>query len=158
MHRRTLLAAFAALALAHPLAAHEYTLGSLKIGHPYAIETPATARTGAGYLTVTNTGSAPDRLLEIRTAFPRTQIHATTTDSNGVARMEEVGPLDIPPGATVELAPGGMHVMFMGLDAPLASGAAVPATLVFEKAGEIAVEFKVQPRTAGGDDMPGMAH
>ena len=54
-----------------------------------------------------------------------------------------------PAGATVTLAPQGLHVMFMGLDAPLVAGASIPATLVFERAGEIAVEFKVEPRAAG---------
>jgi copper(I)-binding protein len=82
-------------------------------------------------------------------------------DADGVARMHEVDALDIPAGATVTLAPSGLHVMFMGLDAPLVAGASIPATLVFENAGELAVEFKVEPRSAGGDThdaMPGMAH
>ena len=54
----------------------------------------------------------------------------------------------MPPGATVTLAPQGTHVMFMGLDAPLVEGERVPAVLVFEKAGEVAVEFAVEPRAA----------
>jgi copper(I)-binding protein len=154
-----LLAALAAAAaLAGPAAAADYTAGDLTIGAPYALETPATAKAGAGYLTITNTGSAPDRLLAIRTAFPRTQIHATEVDAQGVARMREVEGLEIPPGGTVALEPGGLHVMFMGLDHPLAPGMSLPATLVFEGAGEVQVDFQVRPRDGPGHDMGEMSH
>jgi copper(I)-binding protein len=162
MNRRPMLAALAvAAALASPASAHDYALGSLEIAHPYAIETAPTAMAGAGYLAITNTGDVPDRLIAVRTDFPRTWIHAVEIDADGVARMHEVDALDIPAGATVTLAPSGLHVMFMGLDAPLVAGASIPATLVFENAGELAFEFKVEPRSAGGDThdaMPGMAH
>jgi copper(I)-binding protein len=154
------LAACAVAALVGGAAtAHDYTLGPLAIGHPYAIETPATAKTGAGYFSVTNSGTTPDRLLAIRTGFPRAEIHAVEVDAAGVARMRHVAALDIPPGSTVTLAPQGLHVMFMGLAAPLVAGTSVPATLVFEAAGEVAVEFKVDPRSAAAShDMPAMAH
>jgi copper(I)-binding protein len=157
MSCRSLVAALAvAVTLAGAARAHEYTVGDLEIGHPYALETPATAKSGAGYLTITNTGTTPDRLLAVRTAFPMTQVHETEVDAQGVARMGEVEALEIPPGDTVSLGPGGMHVMFMGLDAPLTADGSVPATLVFETAGEIEVEFRVEPRDAAAepwDDM-----
>jgi copper(I)-binding protein len=62
-----------ALALAFhafPAAAHEVRTGTLVIDHPYALETPATAFSGAGYMTITNTGGDPDRLLAVRADFP----------------------------------------------------------------------------------------
>jgi copper(I)-binding protein len=160
MNRRRFLAVLAAAGLvAGGSSAHEYTLGDLAIGHAYAAETPKTAKTGAGYLSITNGGTTPDRLLAIRTSFPRTEIHAVEVDAEGVTRMRPVEALDIPPGATVTLAPQGLHVMFMGLEAPLAAGASIPATLVFERAGEIAIDFKVEPRAAGtAHDMPEMTH
>ena len=141
--------------------AHDFTAGDLTIGHPYALETPATAKTGAGYFTITNHGTSPDRLVAIRSAFPRTQIDATEIDAQGVARMSEVESLEIAPGATVTLAPGGMHVMFMGLDAPLVAEDSSRATLVFENAGEVAVEFNVETRDGAAElmgEMPGMSH
>ena len=98
MNRRHFLAAAAAAALAaSAAAAHEYTLGALAVGHPYAVETPATAKTGAGYFSVTNSGTTPDRLLAIRTDFPRAEIHAGEVDAQGVARMRPVEALEIPP-------------------------------------------------------------
>jgi copper(I)-binding protein len=103
---------------------------------------------GAGYMTITNTGSEPDRLLALRADFPRVSLHGTQTDAQGVTRMVPVEGIAIAPGETVTLAPGGMHVMFMGLDGdPFEEGERIPATLVFERAGEIAVEFWVEPRT-----------
>jgi copper(I)-binding protein len=105
---------------------------------------------GAGYMTITNTGNDPDRLLEVRADFPRVTLHGTETDAQGVTRMIPVEGIEIAPGETVTLAPGGMHVMFMGLDGdPFEEGERIPATLVFERAGEIAVEFWVEPRNGG---------
>ena len=154
MRDHSLLAALAAaLSVAGAARAHEFRVGDLTIGHPYAIETPATAKSGAGYLTITNAGDAPDRLLAVEAAVPRAEIHTSETDAAGVTRMLPVDGVEIPPGGTVTLEPGGLHVMFMGLGAPFEAGAKIDATLVFEKAGEVAVEFNVEPRGAGTDDV-----
>lgn len=135
--------------------AHEFTLGALTIEHPYATETTATARSGAGYMTIDNAGPDADVLVAIRADVPRVEVHATETDAQGVARMRPVGALEIPAGGSVTLAPRGLHVMFMGLPAPFVAGERIPATLVFEKAGEVAVEFAVEPRDAGAPDHAG---
>jgi periplasmic copper chaperone A len=124
--------------------AHSYKLGSLEIGHPWARATPPTAPTGGGFLTVTNTGTTPDRLISVKSAAAETvQVHEMKMEGN-VMRMREIsGGLEIAPGATVTLAPGGLHIMMMGLKAPLKQGDKVPVTLVFEKAGSINVELAV---------------
>jgi copper(I)-binding protein len=161
------VAAALALALAgSAAAAHDYRAGDLVIAHPYATATAPTARTAAGYLTVTNEGSAPDTLVAVKAAFPAVSLHVVETDAEGVTRMRPVAGIEIPPGATVELAPKTAHVMFMGLTKPFEAGEEVAATLVFEKAGAVAVDFTVEPRGGGhaehgmdrehGSDMPGM--
>jgi periplasmic copper chaperone A len=124
--------------------AHSYKLGSLEIGHPWARATPPTAPTGGAFLTVTNTGTTPDRLISVKSAAAETvQVHEMKMEGN-VMRMREIsGGLEIAPGATVTLAPGGLHIMMMGLKAPLKQGDKVPVTLVFEKAGSINVELAV---------------
>jgi periplasmic copper chaperone A len=124
--------------------AHSYKLGSLEIGHPWARATPPTAPTGGGFLTVTNTGTTPDRLISVKSAAAETvQVHEMKMEGN-VMRMREIsGGLGIAPGATVTLAPGGLHIMMMGLKAPLKQGDKVPVTLIFEKAGSIDVELAV---------------
>ena len=142
--RSPLLALLALLLMALPAAAHVYKLGALEIGQPWARATPPTAPTGGGYLSVKNTGTTPDRLMSASSPAAGTvQVHDMKMDGN-VMRMRELdGPLEIKPGETVTLAPGGMHLMMMGLKAPLKQGERVPLTLVFEKAGKIDVELSV---------------
>ena len=156
--RSILLALGLAVGLVLPGWSHEYRLGDLTVGHPYAVATPAGARTGAGYFSVTNAGGAPDRLLAVEAGFPRVELHTTTVDAAGVARMERVEALDLPPGATVALAPQATHVMLMGLTAPLEAGTKLPAVLVFERAGRLPVELNVEPRAAGDDGTMHMSH
>jgi len=130
--------------LALPASAHEYKLAALQIGHPWARATAPTAPSAGGFLTITNTGTTADKLITVKTpTADMAQIHEMKMDGN-VMRMREVaGGLEIPPGATVTLAPGGYHVMMMGLKAPLKQGEKVPVTLVFEKAGSIDLELDV---------------
>lgn len=135
----------AAALLATPAWARDYTLGALKIGHPWARATAPTAPTGGGYLTITNTGTAPDKLVSVSSPAAKTiEVHEMKMEGN-VMRMRELpGALEIAPGATVTLAPGGFHLMMMGLKAPLKQGEKVPLTLSFEKAGKIDVELDVE--------------
>ncbi|UWR23046.1 copper chaperone PCu(A)C [Sulfitobacter sp. S190] len=127
--------------------AHEYKLGDIAIDHPIAFETAKTAKVGGGYMTITNAG-ADDKLLAVTSdSIAKIMLHRSETDANGVARMMHLDAIDLPAGETVELAPGGLHVMFMGLDGdPLEDGEKIDATLVFEKAGEIPVTFNVVER------------
>ena len=142
--RRLALAALVAI-LALPAFALDYKLGAIEIGQPWTRATPPTAESGGGYLVLKNTGTTPDRLIAVKSpAADKVEIHEMKMDGN-VMRMREVEKgIEIPPGATVELKPGGFHVMFMGLKAPFAKEAKVPLTLVFEKAGSIDVDLMVQ--------------
>jgi copper(I)-binding protein len=135
-----LLALFASVAHAE-----DYKLGSLQISQPWSRATPKGAQVAGGYFKIVNTGSTPDRLLggsvEIAKRF---EVHEMSMD-NGVMRMRELTKgLEIAPGATVELKPGSYHIMMQNLTKPLAKGDRVKATLNFEKAGKIDVEFDVQ--------------
>ncbi len=150
---RMATAAFCTFATA--VAAHDFKVGDLVIGHPMAFETARTAMSGGGFFSVTNTGDSDDRLLEVRAEFPSVQLHNTEM-TDDVARMFHVDAVDIPAGETVQLAPGGLHVMFMGLGGdPFEAGETFPATLVFEKAGEVEVVFNVEARTAEAMDHSG---
>jgi periplasmic copper chaperone A len=125
--------------------AEDYKLGALEIDQPWSRATPPTAPTAGGFLTITNKGAAPDRLIAARTtAAGQAQIHQMKMGGD-VMRMRELdNGLDIPAGATVALAPGGYHLMLVGLKAPFKAGTRVPVTLVFEKAGSIDIELDVQ--------------
>jgi len=153
-HHLALAALFAVLAV--PAHALDYKLGSLEIGNPWTRATPPTAPSGGGFLTVINKGTTADRLIAVRSpASSKAEIHEMKMDGN-VMRMRELEKgIEIPPGATVELKPGGFHIMFMELKAPFAKDAKVPLTLVFEKAGSIDVELAVQ---AMGASAPTARH
>ena len=150
MFTRRLALAALATTIAVVAQAHDYKLGALRIAHPWTRATPATAPSGGGYLIITNTGDTADRLIAARSPTAgKVEIHEMKMDGN-VMRMRELeNGIDIPPGATVELKPGGYHIMFMGLKAPFEKDTRVPATLVFEKAGSIDVELSVVPLGAG---------
>lgn len=128
-----------------PALAHDYTLGDLKIGHPWSRATPKGAPTGGGFLTITTTGAKVDRFLGGTTAVAaRLEIHQMSM-ADGVMRMRPLANgIEIPPGATVELSPGSYHLMLMQLTRPLKQGEKVPVTLTFERAGSIEVELEVQ--------------
>jgi copper(I)-binding protein len=147
--RRGLLAlgALAAMELAAVGAqAADYSVGSMHIVQPWARATPKGASSGAGYLTVTNTGTAPDRLTcATSDAAATCEIHSMTLD-NGVMKMRPVeGGLEIKPGETVTLKPGGLHIMFVDLKHAFEPGKTVEATLQFDKAGPLKVELPVLP-------------
>jgi copper(I)-binding protein len=152
-HRFALAALFGLGAI--PALAHDYKLGAIEINHPWTRATPPTAQAGGGFLVLTNTGTTPDRLVDVKSpAADKAEIHEMKMDGN-VMRMRELDKgLEIPPGATVELKPGGFHIMFMGLKAPFAKDTKVPLTLVFEKAGSIDVELPVAAMGAAAPPSP----
>jgi copper(I)-binding protein len=125
--------------------AQDYKAGSLIITHPWTRATPKGAAVAGGYVKITNTGSTSDRLTggsaDVSLKF---EVHEMSMDA-GVMKMRELKDgLEIPPGATVELKPGSYHIMMMNLSHPLAKGDTVKASLTFEKAGKVDVEFAVE--------------
>ncbi|QIA21768.1 copper chaperone PCu(A)C [Mesorhizobium sp. AA22] len=125
--------------------AHEFRVGDLKIVHPWSRATPPGAKVAGGYFSITNTGSSPDRLLSISSEISaKTELHEMGV-KDGVMTMRPVsGGLEIPAGGKVALAPGGYHLMFVGLKRQPKQGKAFSATLTFEKAGTVTVEFAVE--------------
>lgn len=147
------LAALLALA-AVPAIAQEFTAGDIVIDKPWSRATPKGASVGAGYFIVHNHSATPDRLVGGSADFADVVIHEMTME-NGIMRMRELkSGLEIPANGEVRLSPKGYHVMFVNLKRPLKKGESLKATLVFEHAGSIPVEFKV----GGVSDMgPGGA-
>lgn len=141
LYRRLFLTSVVSF-LALPATAQDYKIGSLEITTPWTRATPPSARTGGGFMTITNKGTTADRLVSARSnASDKVEIHEMRMDGN-VMRMRQLEKgLEIPPGATVMLKPGSYHIMFMELKAPIAKDASVPLTLVFEKAGSVDVQL-----------------
>ena len=118
--------------------------------------TPKGAPVAGGDMTITNKGSAPDRLVGGSTAVAGGfEVHSMTMDQ-GVSKMRPVeGGLEIKPGETVELKPGSFHVMLPGLKQPLEKGQKVKATLQFEKAGKVDIEYTVEAAGTARRHQPG---
>jgi len=141
--------------LAFPAMATDYDVGSIHIAQPWSRATPKGATAGAGYMTITNKGTTPDKVSCVSDdASAQCEIHSMTMEG-GVMKMRPVeGGLEIKPGETVTLAPSGFHVMFRQLKHPLEQGKTVKATLKFDKAGTVDVEYPVM---AIGASPPGAA-
>jgi hypothetical protein len=140
----------AALAFAAPAMANDYRQGDMHIMKPWSRPLPAVSVNGAAYMTLMNTGTVADKLISISTpAAKKAEIHTHVMDG-GMMKMRPVGSLEIPPGDTSVLQPGGLHIMLMGLTAPLVEGKAFPLTLDFERAGRIELEVMImEPGESG---------
>ena len=126
--------------------ARDYKVGAIDVVDPWSRATPKGTSVAAGYMKITNTGTVPDRLVAGSSdVAPTFEVHEMTMQ-DGIAKMRPViGGFEIKPGQTVELKPGGTHVMLVDLKKPLNKDDHFKATLVFEKAGMAEVEFDVLP-------------
>jgi copper(I)-binding protein len=135
----------------NPTQGTRYTLGALMIDDPWTRATPPGAPVAGGYFTVTNTGTVADRLVGGTVPFAASvEIHEMRMDGDVMKMAEIPGGLEIKPGETVELKPGGLHVMFMRLTQPLKEGETVTGRLAFATAGEVEVTFNVRAMGATG--------
>jgi copper(I)-binding protein len=147
---RALTAAATLVLLPVPASAQSIRHGDLVITAPWTREPPKGARVAGGFMRITNTGSSPDRLLGGAAPFAkRFEVHEMAVEG-GVMRMRELaGGLEIKPGETIELRPGGLHVMYLDItEAPLA-GRQVKTVLRFERAGAIEIDMTVEAPAAG---------
>ncbi|SDU06263.1 hypothetical protein SAMN05216296_1558 [Pseudomonas pohangensis] len=143
----TLLATFCTLATAH-----EFTVGSLRIDHPWSRALPPNAPAGAAYMVIHNEGTDADALVSASTPIAdKAELH-THVMSGEVMKMQQVESVAIPAGGEARFAPGGNHVMLFGLKKPLVAGESFPLTLVFEKAGAVDVEVKIEQDAPAADE------
>lgn len=141
-----LLRVFALLlagALSWSALARDARLGDLYIGHAWSRPTADGMSMGVGYLTLTNRGQKDDILVSASTPVAEGVEFHESTVVDGMARMRSREEIAVPAGATVKLEPGGLHLMLVGLKAPLAAGSRVPLTLEFRDAGRIEIELTV---------------
>jgi copper(I)-binding protein len=156
-----IVAAVLAACAALPAQAEDVSVGGLKISAPWARATPKGASVGAGYMTITNSGSAPDRLVGGSTDISsRFEVHEMKMEGDVMKMRPVANGIEIKPGQTVELNPSGYHVMLVGLKKQLTPGDHFKATLEFAQAGKVDVDFAVAgigAHSADGDHaMPGM--
>lgn len=123
----------------------EFTSGSLTIDRPWSRPTIGKAPNSAAYMKITNKGSAPDTLTGVKSEVAEhVQLH-TVMKEGEVMRMRPVkGGIAVPPNASLELKPGGYHIMLMGLTKKLAPGDMFDLTLQFQGQGEVPIKVKVE--------------
>jgi copper(I)-binding protein len=128
------------------------TAEAVSVSGPWARVTAPEAKTSAAYMTITSKdGDVLTNASVPADIAGMAQLHETTTSGESMDSMDgesmsamkgmkEVEQIDIPAGGSVQLKPGGYHIMLMELAAPIAAGDTVPVTLTFEKAGEVTVD------------------
>lgn len=135
------------------------TLGDLAIASGWARAMLPGQKAGGGYLTVTNNGAEADRLIGASSpAAGKVEIHTMEVVDDVMTMRPVEGGLEIPAGGSVELKPGGYHIMFMGVGEPFADGSTTPVTLRFEKAGEVELALPVRLVRGSGHDHDGHDH
>jgi len=156
----TLIAALAlnlAVAPAHAAAMNMSTTvkqGDIAVSKVWSRASAGMKRAGAAFMTVTNSGSSDDRLIAAATTVAeRVELH-THLMEGGVMKMRQVVNIEVPAGQTIELKPGGHHVMLFKLSKVFEEGGHYPLTLTFEKAGDLTLMVHIGKAGA----MGGMKH
>ncbi len=152
--------------------AHEFSIGSLTIDHPWSRATPPSAKVGGAYFAITNNGTEPDTLVSAMTnASERAEFHLMSMTGDVMTMAQVTEPLVIAPGQKLVFEPNGLHVMLFELRAGLKEGESFSGTLTFEKAGSVELVFKVDrmgakaptanaavDQTGDAQDHSGMSH
>lgn len=126
-----------------------YAESNIAVTDAWVREVPPASDVTAAYLKIENKGDEDDKLRGVSTDVAgAAEIHVTTVDDKGVAKMEMREELDVPAGEVVELEPGGAHIMLIGLKEPVSGKDKIELDLTFEKAGDV----KVEARVMGMDD------
>ncbi len=121
-------------------------LGDLEISGAWAKAMLPNQKVAGGFLTVVNTGTADDRMIAVASpASPDVQMHEMAMDGEVMKMRQLSDGIPVPAGATVELAPGGLHLMFMRVPEPFQEGDTVDVTLTFEHAGTVDLTLPVNP-------------
>jgi copper(I)-binding protein len=153
MGTRRILLALAALAAAGPALGVDFEAGPIRVDGPWARPTVGDARSTAAYMKIENGGDTPDRLVAVKSDVAgHLMLHESRMEGDVMKMVHLDRGVEIPAHGSAELKPLGLHVMVMGLKAPLKVGETLPLTLVFEKQGEVAVDAKIgKPAARSGD-------
>ena len=127
-------------------------VGPLQIENAYTRATVPGQMAAGGFMKVENKGVVDLLVSASSPAAGEVQLHEMAMEGN-VMKMRQVKDIPVPAGGAVELKPGGMHLMFMNIKAPLVAGETIPVKLKFAKAGEVEVKFPVNAMGAQGSAM-----
>ena len=144
MKSKALVTMYAAvgIALCSSVMAQNTSVGSIKVENAYTRATAPGQQVAGGFLKIENKGAADQLVSASSSVAGEVQLHEMTMDGN-VMKMRQVKDIPVPANGSVELKPGGLHLMFMNIKAPLAAGETVTVKLKFAKAGEVEVKMPV---------------
>ena len=135
------------------------TAGALEISGGFSRATLPNAPVGGGFMTITNSGAEDDRLIGASSSVAgHMEVHEMAMEGDVMKMRELADGMPIPAGKTVEMKPGGFHIMFMELREPLVEGETVAVTLTFERAGEVEVPLMIGKLNAKGHNHGSMDH
>ena len=141
---RSLLLFLALTVLTSVTSAEDFQVGSIHIRDPFSSALPPISKNGAVYLTLTNHGHHSDWLIGAATPIAeRVEIH-THRMQDGMMKMRKVEQVELPPHKEVVFAPGGNHIMLIGLSQVLKKGESFPLMLHFKEAGHTMVQVIVE--------------
>src|SRR5262249_26459909 len=144
-----LISAAVAVFVAREAPAHEFKIGALEIGHPWSRPTPKDANIAGGYLTITNKGKVADRLIGgTSPAASQIEMHEMINVDGMTKTRALADGIEIMPGMTVELKPGALRLVMLGLKEPFQPGQKIKGMLTFEKAGTVEVVYNVEENAA----------
>lgn len=131
-----------------------YTVGKLVISDPWARAVSEAAPECGGFFVVANKGETADRLVSASSKVAeRIEIHAIRVVGGDIKMRPLADGLRIPPDITLTLKPRGYHLLMLGMTVPLAVGAALPVTLVFDEAGSVDVELVIRANGLVGNEI-----
>lgn len=159
MRRNILALTIAAITLGLGFSVHaqEAKVGNIKIENAYTRSTVPGQQVAGGFMKIENKGGVDQLISASSPVAGEVQLHEMAMEGN-VMKMRQVKDIAVPAGGAVELKPGGLHLMFMNIKAPLAAGESVPVKLKFAKAGEVEVKMPVNAMGAGAGHGGGMKH
>ncbi|OWS71036.1 copper chaperone PCu(A)C [Polynucleobacter campilacus] len=150
MKRNTLALLVVALGFSFSVQAQEAKVGSIKVEQAYTRSTVSGQMAAGGFMKIENKGSGADQLISASSPVAgEVQLHEMAMEGN-VMKMRQVKDIPVPAGGSVELKPGGLHLMFMNIKAPLSAGESVLVKLKFAKAGEVEVKMPVNAMGQAG--------
>jgi len=142
------LLSIALMAFATSIQAQDAKVGAIKIENAYVRATAPGQPAAGAFMKIDNSGAADQLLSASSPAAGEVQLHQMSMEGN-VMKMGQVKDIAVPANGSVDLKPGGYHIMLMNIKAPLKAGETVPVKLKFAKAGEVEVKLPVNAVGSG---------
>ena len=124
--------------------AAEFELKGISVSNPHLVVFGKNAKSGAGYLVISNRNPDPVILKKVTADFGKAMLHKTDVDKKGVAKMKHLKSIAVPGNGLLKLEPGGTHIMFMNISIEFDESRKYPVTLIFEEQGSLDIDLELK--------------